>query len=77
MPVECAGLVYNSAYEGYGFAEAILPAEGAEPLVWQPLIPVGDFDHPDFGPFTVTYEDLAAMEVNFRAGLPVGKGCSD
>jgi len=77
MPVECAGLVYNSAYEGYGFAEAILSAEGAEPLVWQPLIPVGDFDHPDFGPFTVTYEDLAAMEVNFRAGLPVGKGCSD
>lgn len=74
MPAICAGLVYNSPSEGYGFAEAVLPADPAEPLVWQPLIPVGDFEHPDFGPFTVTYEDLAAMEGNFRAGLPVGKG---
>lgn len=74
MAAICAGLVYNSPSEGYGFAEAVLPADPAEPLVWQPLIPVGDFEHPDFGPFTVTYEDLAAMEGNFRAGLPVGKG---
>lgn len=74
MAVECAGLVYNSPAEGYGFAEAILPADPAVALVWQPLIPVGDFDHPDFGPFSVAYEDLAGMEMNFRAGLPVGKG---
>lgn len=74
MAVECAGIVYNSPSEGYGFAEAMLPADPATPLVWQPLIPVGDFEHPDFGPFSVVYEDLAAMEANFRAGLPVGKG---
>ncbi|MHB8993718.1 MAG: hypothetical protein ACYC63_00540 [Armatimonadota bacterium] len=74
MAVECAGIVYNSPSEGYGFAEAMLPADPATPLVWQPLIPVGDFAHPDFGPFSVAYEDLAAMEANFRAGLPVGKG---
>lgn len=74
MAVEGAGIVYNSPTEGYGFSEAILPTDPAMPLVWQPLIPVGDFEHPDFGPFSVTYEDLAAMESNFRAGLPVSKG---
>ena len=75
MAVDYPGLVYNSPSDGYGFSEAILPAsDAAEPLVWQPLIPVGDFEHADFGPFSVTYDDLAAMESNFRSGLPVSKG---
>lgn len=69
-----AGIFYSDEADGYGFTEAMLPESEEVKLVWQPLIPAGDFDHPDFGKFTVTLEDLVSMEANFRNGLPVGKG---
>lgn len=69
------GIYYCSSGEGYGFAEALLPTEEATgALVWHPIIPIGKFDHPDYGTFEVKYDNLSGIEANFRAGLPGPKG---
>ncbi|MDD3494243.1 MAG: phage protease, partial [Candidatus Thermoplasmatota archaeon] len=58
-------------------AQALVPAgagQSEKGLMWHPLIYVGQWEHPAFGAFEITLDDLFAMASAFQGGVPTSLG---
>lgn len=67
-----AAVFYIDEGPAISMVEATTSRDGG--TVWHELVPMGDFDHPEYGEFNITEETIAEMIERFNSGAPVAGG---
>ncbi|HOV50149.1 MAG TPA: hypothetical protein PLZ61_02255 [Candidatus Cryosericum sp.] len=60
--------------QAFALASFDLASAGDDGLIWHPLIYPGVWEHPAFGVFEVTHDDIALMLAAFEDGVPTALG---